>query len=538
MLMALCGFCQVMSSAHSASMAGTAPPFAFSLDQSIPCPAAAQDYSIADLPGVDVNVSSAAGDMLQLQQALARTPSMLDVKLSQLGCPSASVIVTQGGRIIYRSFRGSARMHSAAPLLDDTGYKIASLTKTFTVAMLFILRDEGKLPQGLDTPVTALLPSFSIRSRFPSRRAITLRSLAMHASGLPREVPDGATEAEILRAVSQMEVLCPMYAQTHYSNFGIALLGRALERASGGLSWEAFVASRILAPLGMNDSGNPPWPTPAARARMAEGARRWAVFLVSCALRPWRLARALARGHMQGREGGRATLDDSLAACAGCRCRMLGADAVPGAGCWVAVRQPGGGGAAAQRHGLGLAVRQHVLLAAGYGHLDELLDGRGHAVAEAALGVRAGPGDADGDAPHRHRAAGARAAPCCCPPAAAAAPLAAGRLGGWGTVPYVASVLARPCVRRGRGRRQPTSWLVGGAGRGLAYRTRSPAWRAASSRRPSCTGVAPPTSSAATAATARTSPWCPTWPSASSPSRPPPATCASGVPIVYAVRFG
>ena len=51
-------------------------------------------------------------------------------------------------------------------------------------------RDEGRLgPLGLDAPVTSLIPEFAIESPYPSARGITLRALAMHASGLPREHP-------------------------------------------------------------------------------------------------------------------------------------------------------------------------------------------------------------------------------------------------------------------------------------------------------------------------------------------------------------
>ena len=77
----------------------------------------------------------------------------------------------------------------------------------------------------------------------------------MHASGLPRETPHGATEAAILAAVGKLPMLFPQFASTAYSNLGVSLLGRTLEKATGGLSWEDFVATKIMAPLGMSHSG-------------------------------------------------------------------------------------------------------------------------------------------------------------------------------------------------------------------------------------------------------------------------------------------
>ena len=242
--------------------AADAPPFTFNIDQSVPCPAGSADYSIA-APLADAEAP-------QLQAALAPVAAMLRTKLTELRSPSTGVIVTQGGRVIFESFQGSAKLDSQAPLTSATGIKIASITKTFTSTMLFKLRDDGKLgPLGLDTPVSHLLPEFSIQSPYPSGRGITLRALAMHVSGLPREEPEGATEAEILEGISRMTVLSPQFAQAHYSNLGIALLGRALQRAAN-TTWEDYLATEILAPLGMADSGNPPWPA-AVLGRMAEG---------------------------------------------------------------------------------------------------------------------------------------------------------------------------------------------------------------------------------------------------------------------------
>ena len=298
----------------------SAPPFSFSLDQSVPCPEGGFDYSLASAEGMTGLSPAEVAGSAPLQEILQSVPAFLDGKLKQLNCPSASIIVVQGGRTIYSSFRGSTRVNGSAaafPPTADSGYQIASISKTFTAAMLFKLRDEGRLPQvcawpsvaslslslscvfrvmiqGLDTPVSALLPEFSLRppprvNGRPSlsRRPITLRALAMHASGMPREVPncDGNTaaaeaaaagfrsgsgsckdQAAILAAVANLTALCAPFYGTHYSNLGIALLGRALEKAANA-TWEEYVTRELMQPLGMLHSG----PPPATNAAMAEG---------------------------------------------------------------------------------------------------------------------------------------------------------------------------------------------------------------------------------------------------------------------------
>jgi len=112
----------------------------------------------------------------------------------------------------------------------------------------------------LDDPVTKYVPNFKVKNPYTTKRPITLRELGSHTSGLQREVPctwfemAQCTEAEILANLSQTYLLFPQYNTPHYSNLGIALLGRALEKSSIATQYETFVENNILQPLGMTSS--------------------------------------------------------------------------------------------------------------------------------------------------------------------------------------------------------------------------------------------------------------------------------------------
>ena len=127
---------------------------------------------------------------------------------------------------------------------------------------MYQLRDRGLLPNGLDTTVAELMPGWvepKARGDEFSTRGITLRSLAMQSSGLPRETPSGSTEAEILTMIGALPLVHPRFSGTSYSNLGLALLGRTLEKVAiaHGLasSWEDWVEAKIMAPLNMTRSG-------------------------------------------------------------------------------------------------------------------------------------------------------------------------------------------------------------------------------------------------------------------------------------------
>eukprot|EP01052_Picozoa_sp_SAG31_P032930 SAG31_NODE_3662_length_4011_cov_8.856851_4_plen_313_part_00 len=140
---------------------------------------------------------------------------------------------------------------------------IASITKTFTSALLFILRDEGVL--SLEDPVAKFFGSeFGYKTPWPSAKPMTLGQLASHTSGLPRETPyyvctadptcansETEREARILSAVAEQWLVVKPGTRFHYSNLGFALLGRALGHAVPGQSYEHLVTTRILTPLGM-----------------------------------------------------------------------------------------------------------------------------------------------------------------------------------------------------------------------------------------------------------------------------------------------
>ena len=288
--------------------AGAALPFSYSLDQSVPCPVGSGQDSL--LAAEDGGRPLALGDDAAVDAALAALPAFLQQKLGQLGCPSAGVIVTHNGAVLGAPFVGSSRLNGSSsssssprPLDLDSGFMIASISKTFASTTLFMLRDRGLLPQGLDTPAADVLPTFAVQpprttgasTAAPprSRRPITLRALAMQVSGLPREPPYpaqepigpaggnatvDALELRVLAALANLTQLSPAWSQPHYSNLGLALVGRAVGNVVRGAGthagWEAFVREELLAKLNMSATGNPSdyVAGEGARARLVDGA--------------------------------------------------------------------------------------------------------------------------------------------------------------------------------------------------------------------------------------------------------------------------
>src|SRR5688572_23749775 len=89
--------------------------------------------------------------------------------------PGAAVIVTQGGRTVYAGGRGLADLDARRPITPDTVFRLGSISKQFTAAMILQLVQEGRL--SLDDPISRFFPEYP-----HARPSATVRQLINRAS--------------------------------------------------------------------------------------------------------------------------------------------------------------------------------------------------------------------------------------------------------------------------------------------------------------------------------------------------------------------
>src|SRR5690606_33725760 len=125
----------------------------------------------------------------------------------------------------------------------------------------------------LDAPVTRYLPDF--RPRNSSGRAITLRQLMSHYSGLVREPPAGhyfddrgTTLPAMVASLNQTALVYPPQTRRKYSNAAIGVVGYLLEHRSGR-PFAEYLKGAVLQPLGLASSAFAP--EPALVRRQAKG---------------------------------------------------------------------------------------------------------------------------------------------------------------------------------------------------------------------------------------------------------------------------
>ncbi len=219
-------------------------------------------------------------DPTKLAQIKTRMQAFVDQKLI------AGAVTVVGSKTGVASLEavGFQKLETKQPMAQDALFRIASMTKPITAIGIMILQEEGKL--SVDDLVEKHVPEFRGQRIVASRdgdnltlkkptRAITIRDLLTHTSGLPGGFPIGMADlysrrqhtlAEAVLVSSQQPLDFEPGSKWAYCNAGIDTLGRIIEVASGQ-SYEAFLTARIFGPLGMNDTCV--FPSEAQTARIA-----------------------------------------------------------------------------------------------------------------------------------------------------------------------------------------------------------------------------------------------------------------------------
>ncbi len=197
---------------------------------------------------------------LMTRHALAQEERATQLLRQRVALEGVGLVAFEASAAGLRFATAGARALGAEPPDVLTRFEWGSISKTFTALLLaeLVVRRELKL----DDAVEDVLPK-PLRLRDSQGEPLRWRDLATHRSGLPRlpanlqpadaadpyaDYGAGALEAFITgwRASRARDT------QWAYSNLGYGLLGHALGLRLG-LTYEAALRQRVLAPLGLGD---------------------------------------------------------------------------------------------------------------------------------------------------------------------------------------------------------------------------------------------------------------------------------------------
>lgn len=190
-------------------------------------------------------------------QARAEAINSLLTTYHDYGLLNGAVLIGEGDDVLFKYGFGSASIAWHVPNAPNTKFRIGSVTKQFTAALVLQLVEEERID--LSAPITKYLPTYPS----PQGERVNIHHLLTHTSGIPNytSLPDFEAVARhpytpdaFLSVFSQLELEFEPGSQFAYSNSGYFLLGVVIEQVTGQ-PYEAVLRERLLAPLGLSDTG-------------------------------------------------------------------------------------------------------------------------------------------------------------------------------------------------------------------------------------------------------------------------------------------
>jgi D-alanyl-D-alanine carboxypeptidase len=207
----------------------------------LPCLLAALPLHAQQTPPGPARLAASI-DSLVRAEALAR------------GVSSVQVVITRGGETLLDRAWGVADAAAERAADPATTYRLGSISKQFTAALLLRQVDRGRL--SLDDTIGRFLTGLK-----PEWNGVTVEQLLNHTSGVPREYRSMSRAGENLPSDSLIAMAARSEGPTApagtafvYSNTGYMLLG-ALVEALYGASYRAVLRDEIARPLGLASLG-------------------------------------------------------------------------------------------------------------------------------------------------------------------------------------------------------------------------------------------------------------------------------------------
>ena len=194
-------------------------------------------------------------DLPPLDNATAgRLDEELQAIVNELGPPGASAAVLIPGVGLWVGAAGVTDLASEEAPTKESFFKMGSVTKTLTAALLLSLAEDGLLD--LDDPLSEHW------SGLPRGDDISLRHLLLHSSGIPdyfsvledtQSTADSWTLEQLVSLVADEPLLFEPGESHRYSNTNYVLAGLVAEAVTAE-HWYLLEERLLLEPLGLDQS--------------------------------------------------------------------------------------------------------------------------------------------------------------------------------------------------------------------------------------------------------------------------------------------
>ena len=195
---------------------------------------------------------------INAQIAEKNLDNLVEETLKTFDVPGISVGILKDGKIVYAKGHGVRSLTNKKDMNDNTLVGVASNSKGFTCFALAMMVDAGKL--NWDDKVRKHIPEFQLYDAWVTEQ-FTVRDLVTHRSGMGLGAgdlmffPEGNdfSSKDVINNVKYLKPETSFRSKFAYNNNMFIIAGEVLKRVSG-LTWEEFIETKIMKPVGMNNS--------------------------------------------------------------------------------------------------------------------------------------------------------------------------------------------------------------------------------------------------------------------------------------------
>jgi CubicO group peptidase (beta-lactamase class C family) len=196
-----------------------------------------------------------AQERVPLSSVFPVLETYVDKAMAAEGIPGAVVVVVKDGKIVYLKGFGVRVLGQKEPVDGHTPFALASVTKSFTNALVARLVDQGKLK--LQDKVTKYLPELRLNDQNTTQE-LTIEDLLSHQSGMPEYAADslielGWTNPEIVSSLKAIPLAGDLRKNYGYQNVMVGLMGNIFEKVTGKTLSELY-REELFQPLGLNET--------------------------------------------------------------------------------------------------------------------------------------------------------------------------------------------------------------------------------------------------------------------------------------------
>src|ERR1700733_1596764 len=170
--------------------------------------------------------------------------------------PGLSIVIVEYGKVVWMKGYGVKDIETKKPVDENTLFMIASNTKLFTGSSLAMLESDGKI--SLDDRITKYFPDYRLYDS-TSTKLVSIRDMLSHHIGTKTFEGDftfwntSLSREEIMRRMRYLKPVAHYRQEFGYCNSCFMTAGQIIPVVTGE-TWEQFVQTHFLTPLGMDQS--------------------------------------------------------------------------------------------------------------------------------------------------------------------------------------------------------------------------------------------------------------------------------------------